>query len=108
MKRSRRDLLWIRPMQIGCLRIHFYLHGVFSLKEKRNIANSIKQKIRNKFNVSVAEVESQGSLSNLILGITTVANDAKLVQQVLQKVVNHIERITSEEILDVEMEIFGC
>ncbi len=94
-------------MQIGCMRVEFYLHGVFSLKEKRRIANSLKQKIRNKFNVAVAEVDSQDSLGTLILGITTVSNSAKVVQSVLQKVINHLERITSEEIVGVDIDIFG-
>ncbi len=94
-------------MQIGCMRIHFHLHGVFSLKEKRNIANSIKQKVRNKFNVAIAEVESQDNVSSLILGIVTVSNNAKVIQSLFHRLVSHIERITSEEILDVEIEIFG-
>lgn len=94
-------------MQIGCLKIEFFLHGVFSLKEKRNIANSIKQKLKNKFNISVAEIGSQDSLSRLVLGIVTVGNDGRVIQTVLNNVLNFVERITSEEITDSTMEIFS-
>lgn len=94
-------------MQIGCLKVEFYLHGVFSLKEKRNIANSIKQKLKNKFNISVAEVESQDSLTRLVLGIVTVGNDGRVIQTALNKVLNFLERITSEEITDTSIEIFS-
>lgn len=94
-------------MQIGCLKVEFYLHGVFSLKEKRNIANSIKQKLKNKFNISVAEVESQDSLTRLVLGIVTVGNDGRVIQTALNKVLNFLERMTSEEITDTSIEIFS-
>ncbi len=94
-------------MQIGCLKIEFYLHGVFSLKEKRNIANSIKQKLRNKFNISVAEVESQDSLTRLVLGVVTVGNNGRVIQTALDNVLNFLERVTSEEITDTTIEIFS-
>ncbi len=95
-------------MQIGCVKIEFYLHGVFSLKEKRNIANSIKQKLRNKFNISIAEVESQDNMNRLVLGMVFVSNNSKMIQRISDKLINTIERITSEEILDISMEIFTC
>ncbi len=95
-------------MQIGCVKIEFYLHGVFSLKEKRNIANSIKQKLRNKFNISIAEVESQDNMNRLVLGVVFVSNNSKMIQRISDKLINTVERITSEEILDISMEIFTC
>ncbi len=94
-------------MLIGVLRVEYRLHGVFSRKEKRNIANSIKQKIRNKFNVSVAEVDKQDSLGSLVLGIITVSNDGKKINKVLQKCAAMLESISSEEIWDISMEIIG-
>jgi len=95
-------------MQIGCVKIEFYLHGVFSLKEKRNIANSIKQKLRNKFNISIAEIESQDNMNRLVLGMVFVSNNSKMIQRISDKLINTIERITSEEILDISLEVFTC
>ncbi|WP_461834840.1 DUF503 domain-containing protein [Desulfothermus sp.] len=94
-------------MQIGCVRVEFYLHGVFSLKEKRNIANSIKQKLKNKFNISIAEIESQDSLNRLVFGIAIVSNSGKIIQKVADNLLNFLERITSEEIVDTSLEIFS-
>ncbi|GAB6162642.1 DUF503 domain-containing protein [Desulfothermus naphthae] len=94
-------------MQIGCVRVEFYLHGVFSLKEKRNIANSIKQKLKNKFNISIAEIESQDSLNRLVFGIAIVSNSGKIIQKVADNVLNFLEKITSEEIVDTSVEIFS-
>jgi uncharacterized protein YlxP (DUF503 family) len=95
-------------MQIGCLRIEFYLHGVFSLKEKRNIASSIKQKLRNKFNISIAEIEAQDNMNRLVLGVVTVSNNAKMIQRVMDNLINTIEKMTSEEIIDISVEVFSC
>ena len=61
-------------MIIGTLRLEFRLHGVFSLKEKRKSANSLKQKLRNTFNVSVAETEAQDSHQTLVLGVVIGAS----------------------------------
>lgn len=95
-------------MLIGSLKIEFRLHGIFSIKEKRSIVLSLKQKIRNKFNVSVAEVESQDSPECMVLGVITVANETRYVQSILNKTVTLIENNSSEEIVDISMEVFGA
>ncbi len=95
-------------MIIGILRLEFRLHEVRSLKEKRRIANSLKQKLKNKFNVAVSEVDSQDSHSRLALAAVTVANETKRVQSQLSKAVSMIEASTSEELVDTHLEIFGA
>jgi hypothetical protein len=95
-------------MLIGTLRVEFRLHGIFSKKAKRSVAASYKQKLRNKFNVSVAEIEDQELLSSLVLGIVTVSNDAKYVSSVMNKIIGQLEGMNSEEIVDVSTEIFGA
>lgn len=94
-------------MLIGTLRIEFRLHGIFSKKEKRSIAASLKQKLRNKFNISVAEIEDQESLNSMVLAIITVSSDTRRVQSVLQKTLTMVEAMSTEEIVDVSMEVFG-
>lgn len=95
-------------MLIGTLRIEFRLHAVFSKKEKRSIANKLKEKLRYKFNVSVAEIEELESLQSLVLAVITVSNDNRHVQSTLSKVLNQIEAVSTEEILHVSTEIFGA
>ncbi|BDV01856.1 hypothetical protein TDMWS_19410 [Thermodesulfomicrobium sp. WS] len=94
-------------MYIGALRLEFRLHGVFSLKEKRRIAASLKQKLRNKFNVAVAETDSQDSHGSLVLGVVTVSGDATHAQGLLHKAVAMVEAATSEELIAADIEIFG-
>lgn len=98
--------LKLSAMFIGSLRITFRLHGVFSKKQKRGMANSLKQKLRNSFNVSVSEIEEQESLDFLVLGIVTLTTDTRSAHSALQKILNKVESASVEEILDVSTEVF--
>lgn len=95
-------------MLIGISKVTFHLQTVFSKKEKRNLANKFKQKLKNKFNVAVAEVDSLESLDFLTLSLVTVANDGKRVQSTLTKALNMLEEISPEDISDIATEIFGA
>ncbi|MCF8037780.1 MAG: DUF503 domain-containing protein [Desulfohalobiaceae bacterium] len=95
-------------MIIGTLKIEFRLHGICSIKEKRGIANSLKQKLRNKFNVALSEIDGQDSLHSLQLALVTVSTESKRVQSTLNKALAMIEAISPEEIVDVQTEVFGA
>ena len=60
-------------MVIGVLTVEYTLHGNDSLKGKRRVANSLKQKVRNTFNVAVAEVGTEDSLVRLRLAVVSVS-----------------------------------
>jgi uncharacterized protein YlxP (DUF503 family) len=92
-------------MIIGALNINFRLHGITSLKAKRKISNSLKQKLKNKFNLSVAEVGYEDSLDHLEIGMVTLSNEKNRVEEVLNKALAMVEAISAEDILDVKMEI---
>ncbi|MDY0275014.1 MAG: DUF503 domain-containing protein [Desulfomicrobium sp.] len=94
-------------MIVGTLRLEFRLHGIFSLKEKRKTANSLKQKLRNKFNVAVAETEAQDSHHSLVLGVVTVANETTHVHSQLSKVLDMIEAMATEELVHTNLDVFG-
>jgi hypothetical protein len=93
-------------MRVGTLTIEFRLHGVFSKKEKRSLSASLKQKLRNKFNVAVAEIDALDSLDSLVLSVVTVSNETRRVQSVLSKTLAMIESSNLDEIVDVSMEVF--
>ena len=94
-------------VSIGTLKIAFRLHGIVSLKEKRGIANSLKQKLRNKFNVAVAETGVQDSLHSLELSVVTVSGDVQHIQSIVRKGLAMIETVSDDEIVDVSTEVFG-
>jgi hypothetical protein len=93
-------------MFIGSVQITFRLRGVFSKKQKRGLANSLKQKLRNSFNVSVSEIAEQESLDYLVLGIVTLTTDTRSAHSAVQKILNKVEATSTEEIMDIATEVF--
>ncbi|BDQ35684.1 hypothetical protein SYK_00440 [Pseudodesulfovibrio nedwellii] len=94
-------------MIIGILHLEFRLHGNHSLKGKRKVAVSLKQKLRNKFNVSVAEIEAMDVHDKLVLGVVTTANATERVESRLAKALSMIEAISPAELIRCNTEIFS-
>jgi hypothetical protein len=94
-------------MVIAIMRLTFRLHGNRSLKGKRSVASSIKRKLRNKFNVSVAEIGAQDVHDTLELCVATVAAEYKFAQSRMAKVMSMIEAAAPEELVGSEVEYFS-
>ncbi|WP_285907058.1 DUF503 domain-containing protein [Pseudodesulfovibrio pelocollis] len=94
-------------MIIGVLTLEFRLHGNRSLKEKRRVAQSLKQKLRNTFNVAVAEVEAMDAHDRLVLGVVTAANRTDKVESRLSKALAMVEAIAPVELTRCDTEIFS-
>ena len=93
-------------MNVGICKIKLHLPENLSLKGKRRVLNSITTRLKNKFNVSVAEVDDHDRWQLATLGICCVSNDKRYTNEVLSKVVNFIANGRFEvEILDYEIEI---
>ena len=93
-------------MRVGALEVRLSLPGVNSLKEKRRIVRSLKDRVRNKFNVAVAEVEDLDVWRAGTLGIVTVANDGRFVESALSKVLNYIRANPETSLIDFDLEVF--
>ena len=61
-----------------------------SLKEKRRVVKSVIARVRNQFNVSIAEVDSQDLWQSAVLGIACVSNDPARAHAVLEKIVQMV------------------
>ena len=94
-------------MPVGLLRVEFRLHGNESLKDKRQVANSLKQKVRNKFNISIAEVGSEDDMARLALTLVSVSNDAKHLESRLTKCLSMMEAVCPEEMVYSDKEYMG-
>lgn len=94
-------------MYIGILGVEYRLHGNESLKDKRRVANSVKQKVRNKFNVSIAEVGSEDDMSRLSLALVSVSNNKRHLESRLQKCLSMLEAVCPEEMVYSEISIQG-
>jgi len=92
-------------MVIGILTLEFRLHGNDSLKGKRRVALSLKQKLRNTFNVAVSEIAHQDSHDTLVLAAVTVSPDAPRVQGLLQKALNKVVAMDAAELVYDDIEI---
>lgn len=68
-----------------------FIGGSQSLKDKRMVLRSLRDRIRQKFNVSVAEVEDNDQWQVAVIGIVVVSNDKAHANEMLSKVVNFIE-----------------
>lgn len=93
-------------MSLGICQVKLRLPENQSLKGKRQVLKSIITRVRNNYNVAIAEVDDQDLWQLATLGIACVSNDARQVNEVLSKVVDFIGRSKFEiEILDYEIEI---
>lgn len=92
-------------MIVGTGKIYLHANWVHSLKEKRMIVKSIIAKVRNKFNVSIAEIEDLDLHQSIVIGIVCVSNSTSLSSSIIQNVMNFIESNTETEVLDIIIEI---
>jgi uncharacterized protein YlxP (DUF503 family) len=92
-------------MVVGVLTLQFALHGNDSLKGKRRVAQSLKRKLRNKFNVAAAETAMQDSWDTLVLAAVTVSADAAYARGLLQKALNMVVATAEAELVDDDIEI---
>ena len=76
------------------------------MKEKRQVARSLSDRIRNRFNMAVAEVEDGDRRRRLTLGISCVSNERGHADAMLSEVIDFVERSRFDaELLDVQTEI---
>ncbi len=93
-------------MNVGVCRVALRLPENQSLKGKRQVLKSIITRVRNNYNVSIAEIEDQDLWQQAALGIACVSNSAQQVNSVLSKVVAFITESKFDlEVLDYEIEI---
>jgi uncharacterized protein YlxP (DUF503 family) len=93
-------------MHIGTLTVVLYLHAAESLKDKRQVVKSLIETTRQKFNISIAEVDDLDKWRKATIGIACVANDKAYVNRVLDKVVSTLESNPAVEVGAVELELF--
>ena len=74
---------------IGVLTLEIYVEHSHSLKDKRHVIKSLKDRLRERFNVSVAEIAHLDSWQSSAVSIVTVANDRVFAEKVLQAAEKH-------------------
>jgi uncharacterized protein YlxP (DUF503 family) len=90
---------------IGTGKICLYASWVHSLKEKRMVVKSIIDKVKHRFNVSIAEVENLDMHQSIVIGIACVSNSTKHANSSIQNVIEYIEQNTDAVLEKIEVEI---
>ncbi len=89
-------------MKILIMKITLRAPWVHSLKEKRMIVRSLIQKLKNKFNISVAEVENQDIHSTIDIGIAGLAGNSAQADSIMEHIITFVENNTDAEIVQIE------
>jgi uncharacterized protein YlxP (DUF503 family) len=96
-------------MIVGVCKIKLRIPENMSLKGKRSVVKSIIAQLKNKFNVSAAEIDDQQAWQIATLGVCSVSNDSRYTNEILSKVTSFVTNGRFEiEILDCEIEIIPC
>lgn len=95
-------------MIIGALTIRAVFRDAHSLKDKRQVLKSFKDRVRNKFNVAIAEVDDEDQWQSGDIGVAAVANETRFVNSVLSEVIEFARGCPGMEMVDHQIEIFNC
>ena len=92
-------------MTVASLTLELMIYGAGSLKAKRQVVRSLRERIRNKFNVSVAEVDNHDLWQRATLGVAVAAADGTRANEVLDKVRGLVADEMRVSIIDAFVEI---
>ncbi|MSR31781.1 MAG: DUF503 domain-containing protein [Gemmataceae bacterium] len=94
----------MNDLQVGCIRVRLLVRESHSLKDKRQVLKSIKDLLRNRFNVAVAEVDHQENRQLIVLGIASVSNQASHLKATFDEVARFLRNHPVAEFIDCQME----
>ena len=92
-------------MTVGVLQVELSVTDAMSLKDKRRVIKSLKDRIAHAHNVSVAEVGALDEHRRSVLGFAMVANDAGYVEGALSKLVDFVKTVRSVDLIDYQIDL---
>ena len=92
-------------MIVGTLQLELFLPASDSLKAKRSVLNHVKERVRSRFNASVAEIDHQDLWQRATLAVAYVSADARHANEVIAKAMDFIEDHVEGRVLDTSVEI---
>jgi uncharacterized protein YlxP (DUF503 family) len=93
-------------MPIGLLTLEIHIPDARSLKDKRQVLRSLKDRLRAHFNVAIAELEHQDLWQRAKVGIVSISGDGKHLEESLAAVAAESERILERNLVSQEIEYF--
>lgn len=92
-------------MIIGTCKVYLTAEWVNTLKDKRSVVKSLIAKMRNKFNISVAEVEAQDIHKTIVIGFCCVTNETAHADSIINNVLHFIENSTDAVVDNIDVQI---
>ena len=92
-------------MVIGILQFELFIRGGESLKDKRRVVQSLKDRLHREHMVSVAEIAAQDTLNRAVIGLACVASDGARVGEVLDHIMTKLRAIPGADLGDCSRQI---
>jgi uncharacterized protein YlxP (DUF503 family) len=92
-------------MVVGTLRMELHIPASHSLKAKRSVVNHVKERLRSRFNASVAEIDHQDLWQRAALGVAVVSGEGAGLDRVLRDILEVVEREDRLQVLDYQIRI---
>lgn len=83
----------VLAMPVGLLTLELHISEAQSLKDKRQVLRSLKERLRANFNVAVAELDFEDTWQRSVVGVVTLSNEEGHVEEALQKVLTEADRV---------------
>jgi hypothetical protein len=91
-------------MPVGLLTLEIHIPDARSLKDKRQVVRSLKDRLRARFNVAVAELDHQETWQRAQIGIVSLSNDSAHLEQSLRAVLDEAEQLLGRELVGHDLE----
>ena len=92
---------------VGVLKVRLIVRESHSLKDKRQVLRSIKDRLKNSFNISIAEVDEQENRQMIVLAVATVGNDNAHIRGVLEQIGQALRVHPVAEFVDQQMDVYA-
>jgi len=91
--------------RVALATVELHLPAVGSLKEKRHVLKGLKEKLKHRFDVSVAEVDHHDSWQRATLAVACVSHESRHANEVVSKAVHFLESLVDGNVIDISVEI---
>jgi len=92
-------------MPVGLLTLEIYIPDARSLKDKRQVLRSLKDRLRRQFNIAIAELDHQETWQRALVGVVTISSDTRHLEDALEKVMNESERLLGRDLVGSAIEV---
>lgn len=93
-------------MPIGLLTLEIHISDARSLKDKRQVLRSLKDRLRAHFNVAVSELEHQEAWQRSRVGVVSISGDGRHLEESMEAIAGESERLLGRDLVSQEIEYF--